>query len=1585
MPDFIYNTHSSKAAGEAEWSDSQGGINALDVFTIVEIVPYKGMGEIGYLIGGQEPVDQELMEINSAAGSISFLGDAINVYPSFTVQPVPSSGTLDSGWKLGKTFTSQDGYFVSANTWEGAVYSMNVGTKYEKVSAGTGKYKAELKAETELNDVYYNAWEPVNYKNVNAYFVLGKPAGVDLFSQKLSYKPYSVTRAADNDGDYDYDSESKTFALNKGKGAYNIIFIRADYGTNLYYMRADYEVVDAGTGDYSTNPANITYTDKVGGNYNKITNATYFSFTNDWTSKYRFVPATVPSNMADYQNDNGKIWVRGQRAIKTYEAKNKVQLVNNEWFKRYSLGVPASLVDDYKVQVVTITPDDLNKPANQHYIDEADMFYINGNYSHNQNYIMLYENYSKEGQSLPYNQKYDNNQNSKVDNLNFAVHDFSWENVIKIFKRTAGIGCNKAAMVIDSTDFQNAIYGTGGYKKLQKSVTVSYSYNGNSATLCNFAKLYIMVYQRNMVDFYNSFLNPNTTKYIITEVASSLNATGSTGSFIRPDSTNASPTADAAIYWNGNTFVPYGLNAAGEMVRFSQDSLVLNGIYNFNILATPTDLTNNVLTMNGSPIFTSTFTQPISIPADSQEEAIVHEGSLDPDGGTVSAGQITIADLNNVITNNGTGYDLTGGVSYPTGGTVEGPPSSGGSGDSSEDTTEDGNLKNYKRILNIEPTADFTDSENEIRTILTNYSIQIINMTSTQFNSNIEDINSRYDMIYIGSGSGRLNLLNGSTVFNDSSLNSNIYFSEGDKIYDSSGKIYRYRGNDISSQRKNDLNDFLSAGFPIVLDSDMYQIKNMKNGTNIYNFINQAKNVSKSKNLMNDTDYFTTSASKIAFKSRLKSCFNIVRPIIDLQQPTIAKSAEVYYDYVDPNTKTLIIKFRLLPKGSMSSSYTYNAYLYIDINGDGIFDETERLSVKSSDGSNWEGISENSLSTYKYNMADLNGAYQWKVLICRQDNPLIRSSVSGYAANTNKKTIHILQIMDGTENSLESKINDTASLIYQYAGRNVLMDYDLSIKSMTVDQFNQLYITKPYTKGTASTSGKLSNYNILILSNPSTTISTDNGALQNVMDELSNNLSVIFTKGACGFTGQTLYNLSSSCFTDYRTYNFINRFAAPVYNTKNQYYIYNNLSLNGTLNQTSTYKSIYLTKTNEGSITRYPYQIDMAMKIAENNYSNDTTIDFDLSENKRLVGWYCLSDIKSPIVNNVFSLKGDATKLNQGIYSSSPNDVKNNYYLFSNDLCYYSGITLSTADQHENDNEIKLFINTIIAAYTSSNRVVSSNPVITVIKPEPVIAADSTKSITLLPENFDGDNLNLEFKITESSSNMDLSILLDDIDPSGTWNDTIYKVSADGSLGSAISIKNMNKVVENTTYAVKIPKTELTGKNILKINAANVEGKSTFTEVMLINQNKPVITIVKPVPELDSNMAQYIYIDIDDRADTTTEENLDKTSDIRIFFQVEKASTNVKLGVSSEGSSLISGSANDVRIYKVTDAVEEDLPVNPNQTVPTGPDYLYCLHIPMSLMKNKNSRGIMITARDNYGVSGETSVTLLRRSLFPLE
>lgn len=1594
MPGFMDDTRYTQAADEAEWSEENDDNTEADAFTILEIVPYKGMAEIGYLIGGQEPINPELISLENFGGAL-IAGDAYNLYPSYREKPLPTDQSADSGWRVSMHYVKQNGYFEYQSNSGPDLYRISEGnTIYEAVPMGTGDYVARLPQNATLENTYENIWNPVVHrKNVVAYFSHSSFGNDNLFSNTIRYKPYSVTRSDDNTGDYDYDSANKIFYLNIGQGAYDVLFVPS--GSGSYFMRNDYVIVDDNSGDYSYG-GNLTYTPSTGGNYIRVTNVPVFTYEQWWGGNYRWVQSdealTKPSN---YYREGNRIWIKGYKVLQNYQFTYVGEIVNNEWFKRVSLGIPSEHVNDYPVRVVTITPNELNRPENQHYIDEASLIYINENYNHNVSYIRLYETYSDEGINLPSGDRYHNNDGKKQAELNFAVNDLSWESVERLFKRIAGIGCHKAAVILDSTFYNKAISGQGAYSQLRANVNVGVGYTGQSATSCNVAKLFIMIYQRNMIDFYNAFMNPDRSDYLIqsNSVSPGINRSGTTGSYVRPGASYGAGS-NQALYWNGNTFLAIGLNEDGELVSYgnnlSEADFRRYGIFNYNLMATPTDVSDNVLIIGGSDIFTDKFMNPLYIPQDAQNDAVEHFNSLDPDN-PVNPGSITLGDLLNVITNNGEGFDNTGGVAYPDGGDVEGP------GDGEDPGTGDdpggSNIRTYKRVLNIQPTADFEGSQAAIEAILSDYDVRIVNMTSTQFNGYIADINSNYDMIFMGSGSGRFNMQNSQhkvTTFNANNYpeRGNIYFVEGDIISSQSGGSYRYRGNDISEDKKAKLEEYLRAGYPIILDANLYRMRDSRNNvsvrtdTNMYRFIVDSK-ANFSGNFLNMGDYESGGNLRTTFNNRLNSALRIIRPNISLIQPLLPANPKIYYSYVDPTTGILNIKFKLLPKGTNPSYHTYNVQVYLDANGDGAFDPSEEVQMVSGDGSTWENISEseNRIFSCSINMSAYNGVRQWKLVVRRNDNELIRGYVTGYAANSNPETISILQIIDNdsTYNIESSIIYDEDSLLRTYTRSDNLKDYTLEFTTMTVQDFELLYVNHSYDSTNPTGTSKLSEYNLILMDNPSTAISNTNGAVTNIREEISNRgLPVVFTKDALGYNNQQDYfgynGYSFQSNTSY-TYNYINRIAK-----NGEDFIYSNMrgDFGTNLRSDNAYLSVYLTKTNEGSITRYPYQIGNAIRIAQTKYS-DWAVD-NYSESKKLIGWYCLADSGDPTVAEEGLAGSSPINTHMGTYSSSPNDVVSNYYLFNNGPCFYSGIVLSEADIAGNDDEMKLFVNTLIAAYKASDRVVSRPPRIDIIDPVPVPDPEEEDRPTIIvsPEDIVEGNLVVTFELSRSSSAMDLRVKLDDVEePEGDWDDIIYP-SVYGVLGDPILINNSNKVLSNNTYGLLIPTDILMGTHKLTLQALNEDGNTVTENVWIKFINPPVVTVIKPIAE-ENSKSKYIYVDIDYNDLVDDGHNMNQAAWLDIIFKVEAAITDVYLRLES-GDELLPTDSYEIYEY---DGVITSGPLDLGNTHSGNSEY--ALRLPMSFMTNRNIREFKIIAEDLNGQAGSDTFTLLRRSLFPLD
>ena len=1639
-------------ADEIDWDEEVHGPGepnptAPADFSVLEIVPYAGMGEIGYLVRGEEPIEQSMMKINDTY-SFWFTDNSIDKYPSYKDEFMDSTGPFT---KTGSTIRYQNGYFKRVKFGgesDKELYSRNTnGYSYYKVPKGN--YKAVLVAPVEGALKMYSSPTDgnilANYRNVNAYFVK-KPTTLSLYSETKKYYVSCVTDVKNNTGDYDYDPATEVFTLNKGKGDYDVLFSDTKNdanGSGEYYMLSDYEIVTDNSGDYSWS---IDYVEagEGQGNYDRIPEA--FTYERYWGGQYQWYPneagPTDVSLKSEY-NTRGyciensgtadeKIWRKGQPATGNYQYTYHVQLVNNEWFKRFMLGVSSEQTKNCHVEVTTLTPTELNLPANQHYIQEANFIYIKK--ANNYDYISLYEKLNSAAKVA---------ESKRYQTSNFQENDLNWSNVVTIFEKAIGLRGARPAIIIEDTVYTDAVNanGSSSYSGYKKTVAMKAGmWDGDNdnvvsatGTTNNIAKLYLMLIQRDAKEFYNQFINPeNPSPYKIRGVnglAAGVSATGSTGSFIRPDVEKAIrysdgtykidslyKTEDTALYWNKYTFLPFTIAMDGTITRYAyyydsskfpkvrnvvrddgstlwklredvplpsnveeRDTVIRykvidNGSLNNYIKYSnfdeygPNKLNDNVLVKGNWAIITgSTLNGNLTFSNQNMGEIY-----WDVNSHLISTGQIaapkssfTLGEIINVITNNGKGYANTGTDTTP----IEAPKI---------------------RVLNIEPTAGFAESEAVIRSMLSKYSVNIVNMTSVEFNSNMEDINTQYDMIYIGAEASRFNVVGSSTVFNDSSFNGSVYH-RGDRITTSEG-VKNYIGNDFTSQKLSELTEYLAAGLPIVLDQSIYTKSTaVQSSTKLYSWLNTTIG-SANPNLLNQSEY---TLSKAVFMGKLIQAMSTERPKIKLLRPVLAETDDVVYVGTD---EMLDLAFVLQPNGLVADEeLRYKSYLYLDQNADGIFAESERLNPST------YGITESQYKIYfsSYDMSQKNGVYRWKIKLVKQridvngtlhDTP-VRSEVKGYTAVTHRQTIQILQITDNPDSdpsvySLQNKATDPTSLFKYYSELNEAYrkDYNFAITTKSADEFMALYNEEPYSTANHEETNKLADYHVVIFDNQNTAelITDENGALTNLIYEIADGMGVLFTGGAVNPLIQNVYLAAGrGIFESQSTYARLNLFATgtdPYYNFN---YIVSGLA--GQLQNQATYRTTYLTRANASSITQYPYEMGDAIRISTNSFPWYPTIDYDRTSMAPLTGWYSLSDTRSPVVRAA-GLSGEtAANTYTGIYSSSPNDIKNNYYLLNRGKIYYSGIRLDQADTPGNDDEMKLFVNTLIACYKTSGRVISIPPSIKITEPTPIAS-----KIELSPIDIgELTDFPITFMIEKSSSDVNLSILWNDnADLGDNWNKEIYRV---GSDGAETLVTDPSSVPPSSiiSYRVYIPVSSLEGSHKLTIIAKNKENKETKldTTITYVSESIKLEITNYDLAKNDKN-EQYLYIDIDYAAanetitDTRESDYLGTMSGIRIEFNIDNAATASKVDFTltdQNDNHIVVNGRESLRIYKADNTDTFGLG---SREIMSGS---YYIDLPITIMSGVSQAALTLTAEVDSANYSSSTVILLRRSLFQLD
>lgn len=147
---------------------------------------------------------------------------------------------------------------------------------------------------------------------------------------------------------------------------------------------------------------------------------------------------------------------------------------------------------------------------------------------------------------------------------------------------------------------------------------------------------------------------------------------------------------------------------------------------------------------------------------------------------------------------------------------------------------------------------------------------------------------------------------------------------------------------------------------------------------------------------------------------------------------------------------------------------------------------------------------------------------------------------------------------------------------------------------------------------------------------------------------------------------------------------------------------------------------------NQGQITEYPFKIGESVAVSSTHaqyYQLDFEADQDQDGESDIVVWYTIADGYNG--NN----KGKANP-----YSASPNDVRNNYYIYSIGNVFYTG----AGHKEVNRDEKRLFINTMVAAYNAA----VNEPSVTVLESENIYAAELSSI-----------NLPVEYSLADQTDN----------------------------------------------------------------------------------------------------------------------------------------------------------------------------------------------------------------------------------------
>ena len=428
-------------------------------------------------------------------------------------------------------------------------------------------------------------------------------------------------------------------------------------------------------------------------------------------------------------------------------------------------------------------------------------------------------------------------------------------------------------------------------------------------------------------------------------------------------------------------------------------------------------------------------------------------------------------------------------------------------GDKPNDDNE--SLNGTLKILDIEPCYDskngYSLQKTYIRLMIPKFrgDIEITHMTTAQFIGSAEDLNSTYNMIFMGLDYGAYSTKRewvasandgkggnvDVTYWNDYSMKGKIYFHTGDKmtganytkdarsrsvefLYSAtnennvvSGQELRFPGNDITKIKQAELEDFLKAGYPIVAVPYLYDTDSLRidQYSNICKFIKKNRSSSDKKTTLLKTSDISGIYSVVK-ESRAKVEFTKLPEKYNGDTGSGTKVTNPNYLSRDSSQRSLMtFGFKVDDKANKTYSYR----IYLDQNQDGKFADDELYytgkKFKANDG---EQTVTCKLSKLYY------GLIQWKIEIyevkANANDRSVRFVKTGCSAAKNmaglgKKVINVLQIMPkGSNERYDGKLDlSTDGRFKKYYSE--LEDYSINITSISLDQFEQKFKNKPFT------------------------------------------------------------------------------------------------------------------------------------------------------------------------------------------------------------------------------------------------------------------------------------------------------------------------------------------------------------------------------------------------------------------------------------------------------------------------------------------------------------------------------------------
>ncbi len=364
--------------------------------------------------------------------------------------------------------------------------------------------------------------------------------------------------------------------------------------------------------------------------------------------------------------------------------------------------------------------------------------------------------------------------------------------------------------------------------------------------------------------------------------------------------------------------------------------------------------------------------------------------------------------------------------------------------------------------------------------IKTTGTITLTQMGTQEYVGKIDDLNSTYDLIFIGDDSTGLNHQRNNdatsgTKFNDATMNGLVYFNVGDYSYvtrdramgafaseykngvvthwksdlvnesnykaddEEGGPVgrLRYSGNDIRNSDITYFYNFAKADYPILVGDNLLTQDRKVNEDYVDNTSHLCEMLEKllkdegtEDNLFRIGDLMDDTSEANTKRNKFKESLGILKPEIVFIDPDLSlgdKWEVKTGSTIDGTDKNFIdVKFRIDDPGSGSD---YAAKAYIDLNADGKYATNEMIgggAIRIYDSGSSGAVDREHLhSGTEYRIVcELNdapvGIYPWKLIVAQNGNEYRRDGQVAYflAPTGRRDRINVLQLKSakGTHN-----------------------------------------------------------------------------------------------------------------------------------------------------------------------------------------------------------------------------------------------------------------------------------------------------------------------------------------------------------------------------------------------------------------------------------------------------------------------------------------------------------------------------------------------------------------------------------------